>query len=236
MNPPPTPPEEGSQRRARLPSSPPGRGQGWVGSWKVPTVIRARQSLAPPGSSVEQPVVGGLWVAFRLLLGGLVFLLRLGVPGQWRHYLRLRRDIRRGRFLVLLRLLFLFREQVLPLFQQRVNRPFGNQISPFLKRLFLFQFVFELDCLVLEFLVEFLLVFGFFILASRAFLWEIGGNARADVVIFLVGFRADADHVSEPIKRLNLCDHRLVHARLFRLGVRRNDVREARKGKRVAGR
>src|SRR5438132_1215485 len=33
MNPPPTPPEEGSQCRARLPSSPPGRGQGWVGSW-----------------------------------------------------------------------------------------------------------------------------------------------------------------------------------------------------------
>src|SRR5437660_4064663 len=36
MNPPPTPPEEGSQCRARLPSSPPGRGQGWVGSWKAP--------------------------------------------------------------------------------------------------------------------------------------------------------------------------------------------------------
>src|SRR5207302_4181765 len=35
MNPPPTPPEEGSQCRARLPSSPPGRGQGWVGSWKT---------------------------------------------------------------------------------------------------------------------------------------------------------------------------------------------------------
>jgi len=35
MNPPPTPPEEGSQCRARLPSSPPGRGQGWVGSWEA---------------------------------------------------------------------------------------------------------------------------------------------------------------------------------------------------------
>src|SRR5437660_11276007 len=132
------------------------------------------------GSWREQPVGGALWVAFRLLLGGLVFLLRRVVPGQWRHYLRWRRDIRRGRFLVFLRLLFLFREQVLPLFQQRVNRRFGNQISPFLERLFLFQFVFELFCLVLEFLVEFLLVFGLFILASRAFLGKIAGNARAD--------------------------------------------------------
>src|SRR5437660_12029324 len=35
MNPPPTPPEEGSQCRGTLASSPPGRGQGWVGSWKV---------------------------------------------------------------------------------------------------------------------------------------------------------------------------------------------------------
>src|SRR5205807_10184314 len=33
MNPPPTPPEEGSQCRGTLASSPPGRGQGWVGSW-----------------------------------------------------------------------------------------------------------------------------------------------------------------------------------------------------------
>ena len=148
----------------------------------------------------------------------------------------MRRDVRRGRFLLLLRLLFLFREQVLPLFQQRVHRPFGNQISPFLERLFLFQFVLELVCLVLEFLVEFLLVFGFFILASRAFLREIGGNARADVVIVLVGLRADADRVSEPIKRVNLCDDRLVHARLFRFGVRRDDIREVWIGKRVAGR
>src|SRR6266513_5528387 len=189
-----------------------------------------------PGSWVEQPVSGALLVAFRLLLGGLVFLLRFVVPGQWRHYLRLRGDIRRGRFLVLLRLLFLFREQVLPLFQQRVHRPFGNQISPFLERLFLFQFVLELGCLVIEFLVEFLLVFGFFILASRAFLREIGGNARADVVIVLVGLRADADRVSETIKRLDLCDDRLVHARYFRPGVRRSDVRKTRKRKRVTGR
>jgi len=35
MNPPPAPPEEGSRHRAELSSSPPGRGQGWVGSWKA---------------------------------------------------------------------------------------------------------------------------------------------------------------------------------------------------------
>src|SRR5438132_9362079 len=42
MNPPPTPPEEGSQCRARLPSSPPGRGQGWVGSWRASTTFLSR--------------------------------------------------------------------------------------------------------------------------------------------------------------------------------------------------
>src|SRR5205807_5874915 len=42
MNPPPAPPEEGSQCRARLPSSPPGRGQGWVGSWRASTTFLSR--------------------------------------------------------------------------------------------------------------------------------------------------------------------------------------------------
>src|SRR5438105_11653712 len=46
MNPPPTPPEEGSQCRARLPSSPPGRGQGWVGSWAGPLIRTMRSAIS----------------------------------------------------------------------------------------------------------------------------------------------------------------------------------------------
>src|SRR5207244_9354331 len=53
MNPPPTPPRTGFNVGARLPSSPPGRGEGWVGSWKGslhPTV--------PPRNFTGLPVNG----------------------------------------------------------------------------------------------------------------------------------------------------------------------------------
>ena len=43
MNPPLTPPRRGTVRRRTNADSPPGRGRGWVGSWKAPTSkIRTR--------------------------------------------------------------------------------------------------------------------------------------------------------------------------------------------------
>src|SRR5205823_5461788 len=139
---------------------------------------RRNASLPPPercsnkrsnNCSGCRPVRSALLVAFRFFLGGFVFLLRLGVRRQRRHNLRWRRGIRRGRFFVFFRLLLFLGQQVLPLFQQRVHRPFGDKISPFLEPFFLFQLLLELGQPLLEFLVELLLVFGFFIFARRAF-------------------------------------------------------------------
>src|SRR5438874_13634441 len=62
-----------------------------------------------------------------------------------------------GRFLFLVflffRFLFLFHEQVLPLFQQRIDRPFWNQIRPFLEGLLLFQLFVQFGNFLFEFLV-----------------------------------------------------------------------------------
>src|SRR5207245_6358325 len=113
------------------------------------------------------------------LLSSVVFFLRrllllLGFSAlqclQRRRGFQVERGTSLGKFLflgvVFFGFLFLFHEQVLPLFQQRFDRPLGDQIRPFLERLLLFQLFVELGNFLFEFLVELIFVFGLLVLAG----------------------------------------------------------------------
>src|SRR5205823_12405178 len=107
---------------------------------------------------------------------------------QWRQFFwRHGRGARAGRFLLLLRLFLLFGEEVLPLFQQRIDRPLGNQIGPFLERLLLFQLLLELGRFFLELLAQHFFVFVLFVLARRPFLRHVRRDVHAASGIFVVG-------------------------------------------------
>src|SRR6266566_2022223 len=121
------------------------------------------------------------------------------------------------RFLLLLRLFLLFGEEVLPLFQQRIDRPLGNQIGPFLERLLLFQLLLEFGRFFLELLVQLFLVFGLFVLARRPVLRQVRRDVQVEIVIFLVGLPGGFYGVTEAVKRFEFGHHRAVHARLLGL-------------------
>ena len=100
----------------------------------------------------------------------------------------------------------------------------------------MFQLFVQFGNFLFEFLVELFFVFGFLVLAGCPLLRQVGRDARVHVVIVIVGFGADLDGVAEPIKRLELCENRIVHPRLLLLRLGRNDVRKTWIRQRVAGR
>src|SRR5206468_4532251 len=75
---------------------------------------------------------------------------------------------------VLFHFLFLD-EKFFALFQQGINGPFRDEISPLVVALFLFEFVFDLLDFVFEFLVEFFFVFLFLVFAGCALRHDVGG-------------------------------------------------------------
>src|SRR5207245_11683872 len=111
-----------------------------------------------PDGTISRGSRPALLASVGFFLRRLFFLLGFGArQRRRRHGFQVGRSTGLGRFhfLVFLffRFLFLFHEQVLPLLQQRINRPFGNQIRPFLERLLLFQLFVLFGNFLFEFLV-----------------------------------------------------------------------------------
>src|SRR6185369_8539610 len=114
--------------------------------------------------------------------------------------------------------LFLF-EQIFALLQQRINRPFGNQVGVFLVGFFLLDLVGQLGGFLFEFFVEFGFVLGLFVLAGHTFFGRLTVHGDFEIIIFVAGFFADLHAVSQVVKRLDGRGDGLIQTGLVRFGV-----------------
>src|ERR1039458_1049400 len=142
------------------------------------------------------------------------------------------RGVGRCGLLVLLRLLFLFDQELGAVFEQRINRPIGNEIDPLLEALLLDQLFFQLLLLFLEFLVEPGFVLGLFVLVRGALLGDLGSHSDQHREI-VVGLLPNFECVCKVVEGIERNDGRLVEAGLLRLRVGGQDVSKARRTKRI---
>src|SRR6266849_6917435 len=113
---------------------------------------------------------------------------------------------------------FLFRHQLRPVAQQRIQTVLRDEISPALELFLALELLQELLASFLELLVVLRLVLGLLALRGRARLAWLAGDGKADVII-VAHLVADPQGIGKSIEGLGLDDDRMIEPGLSLGGI-----------------
>src|SRR5712692_5483643 len=116
-----------------------------------------------------------------------------------------------GSPLAFLRRFFLFRHQLRPVAQQRIQTVLRDEISPALELSLALELLQELFASFLELLVVLRLVLGLLALRGRARLARLAGHCHLDVVI-VADLLADPQHIAQAVEGIGFDDDRMIES------------------------